>query len=359
MSFDTRNIFSGSDWNSSLNLERYLYFNIDFLRYVGLLPFLAEEGACRNIKRTFNLMYSIFFVAWPASMFVMGAIDLVLHIQDLDKIAFNAVITLYNVICLTKLFYFNFRRQHYLSLFRLWDDCVQSEAFKAARQKSIEESMKHAKNVTLLLYLVFVVMSLQWLLFPLATFDYSTPAFVNGTALRRNWSFPIALWYPYDTQSSPAFEITYVLLIGLSEISISMNSAYDTFFIALIIHGLGQFKHIQDSLKEIMLSFPNVNARAGSLPAKGTYEYIGSNSSQILLDSAYINEGSSEELLSPTAAIQKSEYLEAQTKSIFELERKRLANVSSRGFNEEELLNAVTYCAKNHQVLMRYVFSLT
>ncbi|GLV44090.1 Odorant receptor 43a [Carabus blaptoides fortunei] len=70
------------------------------------------------------------------------------------------------------------------------------------------------------------------------------PFFDNSKKL----ALPIKAWFPYSLESSPVFELTYLHQVTASFLFASLNCAFDTFFVSLIVHSIAQLDILLSNL---------------------------------------------------------------------------------------------------------------
>nr|UVB79112.1 odorant receptor 13 [Heortia vitessoides] len=194
------------------NINLSIRLSLTALRLVGWWP-------PESLKRTNKLIYDCYGVFW--FMFMLGsyiisqAVDMCLIWGNLPLMTGVAFVLFTNLAQAVKIFNTVRRRSLIQDIIRGADQVLRDVDSDEA--KAIVQSCNRETSLQQLIFccLTFVTM-LGW-----------------ATSAEKN-QLPLRAWYPYDTTSSPAYELTYIHQIGALYVAAFLNVGKDTLVTSLL-----------------------------------------------------------------------------------------------------------------------------
>ncbi|RZC32089.1 odorant receptor Or1 [Asbolus verrucosus] len=216
------------DWVVTIRL------NIFILKLVGLWP-KGNESYKFNFY-TFYAIISITFFVYGHNM--AQTFNIFFVINDLEAITGTIVVSLTLSLSIIKT-YFIIRNMATLKNLMV---ILNSDMFqpKSTHQKNLVKSNLREWKM---FYMVFLIMTwnsfLVYITFPI--FDKSV----------KEYRLPLMAWYPYDTKTSPSYEITYVYQFVSALFIATTNVNIDTLIAALNMYVGAQCDILCDDLRNL------------------------------------------------------------------------------------------------------------
>jgi hypothetical protein len=216
------------NWKLTINV------NIVMLKVVGLWP---EENGSYKLN-----WYTVYAICSNMLFQVVHTLTQLINLgfiyDDLQALTGTSFVLSTELLTLLKTYYFvkNMRVLKKLMLM-LNDNSFQP---KTPKQKILaEDSLKFWKRIYISLCVTAGGALVFWAVFPI--FDGSLG----------EYRLPFLAWYPYDTQSSPLYEITYVYQMISNVFICACNLDMDTLIAALNMYTAAQFDFLCDNLRNL------------------------------------------------------------------------------------------------------------
>ncbi|KAJ3663588.1 hypothetical protein Zmor_007835 [Zophobas morio] len=224
---------SRQDRSEKFNWLLTVKTNIIMLKITGLWP----QG--KTYKADFYSLYAVISVSLFLLLDVLsGLINMMFLLTDLQALTATICTMATKIVAVFKVYYFI---KNIGTLKKLMD-ILMSDMFqpKNARQRDlVQPSLDEWKMVFWMLYITSSG----------AVFFFSSYPLVDG--FFKEYRLPFAAWYPYNTNRSPIYELTYLYqVISITYIAI-VNVDIDTLIAALNTFVGTQFDLLCDNLKTL------------------------------------------------------------------------------------------------------------
>lgn len=220
-----------------LDLREFVTLNLKCIHFFGYF-FPRFEKPSR--KRVFYYMYASTFVGFAFILSLLSQMaKMIESFGDMEKMTDASFLLLTNVVQSIKISVFNTYRP------RVWQlvESMNREAFKpknADQYNILTREIQMSKYITVLFFIACVITCVSWGISPI--FDKS------GGDKRK---LPLSGWYPFETDKSPVFELTYVYQMFVTTVGGLGNISMDTFMSGCIMNLSAQISVLNNALKNM------------------------------------------------------------------------------------------------------------
>lgn len=213
--------------------------------------------------QTIYQIYMIFMIVFTLIIYsTTEIVNFFLSFDDVTKLSDATFLFLTHMCQMIKLCYFYLYKYKVYYLF----NNLNKDSFKPnnwRQLKMLETSMTNTRIVYMIFVSLCVLTCFLWAIFPL----------IEEGEMR----LALASWYPFDTNTSPIFEIVYIYQIFSVTIGGTMNVTLDSVATGFMAHICAQFDILNDQLRHIReQSIENLIENKKSLKSvnkDGDYEY--------------------------------------------------------------------------------------
>jgi hypothetical protein len=216
------------------NWRANIKMNIWTLRVLGLWP----KGDESYEPGFYALHAAILLIVFLLGHLFFQAANIYFILDNLEAITGTIYVLLMEILVVFKVFYVAKNMDMLKQLLKT----LESDLFqpKSAEQKAlIESSVYFWRIIYQLLLIMCCGCNLFWALFPLLD---------KTTGERR---LPFLAWYPYNTTTSPLYEITYVYQIVSAGFITTVHVNVDALVAAISVFNASQFDILSDNLRNL------------------------------------------------------------------------------------------------------------
>ncbi|XP_058803686.1 odorant receptor 63a-like isoform X2 [Phymastichus coffea] len=218
------------------------YLNRIFLTILGVWPSDEKESRLKSLR------LPLMFIA-PVCGICLPATYALIQVQDqLNLVIDNLLINISHLVAAAKIFLLWYYRSNYIMLIKWseinWSRCTTSwERQLMAKQASRGRFLSGFSYITIFIHVNGFVWS--------PVFDLGIRIVNNITDPNPQRYLPVQSYYPYDSNKSPYYELTYFSQIFSICLSSIAYASVDTLFNVLVFHASGQSEILAENMSRL------------------------------------------------------------------------------------------------------------
>ncbi|XP_044259418.1 odorant receptor Or1-like [Tribolium madens] len=223
--------------NTDIDLTEFVIFNINSMHFFG---YFLPEFAKNSKKKIFYVIYAVTFVGTTFGLSLVSEIaNMINSFGDIERMTDASFLLLTNLVQCFKMYSFINHGP------RVWN-LIHSMNSIGFKPKNIEQRIILVKEITMskriskTFFMACTIVCSLWGISP----------FIDRGSYEK-LRLPLSGWYPYSTDTSPAYEITYAYQTLTTWINGLADVAMDTFMSGIIMVIAAELSLLNDSLKNL------------------------------------------------------------------------------------------------------------
>jgi hypothetical protein len=307
--------------------EKYLVFNVDLLRYLGIWPY--QDGTT-PWKKTLSRIMSLFIFLQLVVFYITELIDFFVNWGNIIIMTESMCQISASTLLIYKISYIVYKRTRFQKLIDVLENnfFMSEDAINKGQQSVIKNYNRQVKVFTIFYMCLGSFTALFWICVPFIDEDNEK----NG--------LPFRIWTPFDISQSSPYAIMYAVHVTHAFIYVIYVPAIGMFIVGTILHACGQFKLLHSSLidlREIVLHRMSMGNQTPTSEARTTYSAVKTHHDRDFY-----------------ALRNKSDDINIYGITSLEIIRQSSNNVTGVHMDmEREMFLSLKQCIVHHQIILR------